>query len=87
MAGNVSNNNFYAHSCENDPSRERWQRLEDHLAGVGELAREFAAVFGAAKWGEIAGRWHDLGKGISTVAVAKEPKRDQNTPRRHWDRR
>ncbi len=63
MAGNVSNNNFYAHSCENDPSRERWQRLEDHLAGVGELAREFAAVFGAAKWGEIAGRWHDLGKG------------------------
>jgi CRISPR-associated endonuclease/helicase Cas3 len=36
--------------------------LPTHAAAVAERAREFAAVFGAEDWGELLGRWHDLGK-------------------------
>ena len=36
--------------------------LSDDLREVGRLSSSFAAVFGAAAWGELAGRWHDLGK-------------------------
>lgn len=32
---------FYAHSLPGRP-KEEWQRLEDHLKNVAELAREFA---------------------------------------------
>jgi CRISPR-associated endonuclease/helicase Cas3 len=36
--------------------------LVEHLTEVGRLASTFAGVFGASAWGELAGRWHDLGK-------------------------
>ena len=36
--------------------------LVDHLTEVGAGAARFAEAFGAAEWGRIAGRWHDLGK-------------------------
>ncbi|WP_029915457.1 CRISPR-associated helicase/endonuclease Cas3 [Pelobacter seleniigenes] len=52
---------YYAHSTES-PDKSGWQTLEDHLQGVAGLARGFAAVFGAADWGELAGLLHDVGK-------------------------
>lgn len=54
-------NEFYAHSKEGKPPEE-WHKLEDHLRGVAELARNFANEFGAGDWGYLAGLWHDLGK-------------------------
>ena len=54
-------NEFYAHSLEGKPPDD-WQKLEDHLKNVAELARKFADVFGAGDWGYLAGLWHDLGK-------------------------
>ncbi|MBN1956786.1 MAG: CRISPR-associated helicase Cas3' [Desulfuromonadales bacterium] len=53
---------FYAHSTDN-PDKSDWQKLEEHLQGVAELAEEFAAVFGAGEWGKLSGVHHDLGKG------------------------
>jgi len=67
LAGIIKKNNtlfmnFYAHS-KKDSSIENWHLLEEHLEGVACLASEFAKPFGAQKWGELAGRTHDLGKG------------------------
>ena len=36
--------------------------LEEHLAGVAEQTARFAAPLDATQWGDLAGRWHDLGK-------------------------
>ena len=52
---------YYAHSVEGH-GPPHWQPLEDHLRQVGALAGDFAAAFGSAAWGELAGLWHDLGK-------------------------
>jgi CRISPR-associated endonuclease/helicase Cas3 len=41
---------YYAHSLEGHPPEE-WQRVEDHLKNVAEMAREFADAFGAGDWG------------------------------------
>jgi len=38
------------------------QLLADHLAGVARLAGDFSEPFCDRRWGELAGRWHDLGK-------------------------
>lgn len=60
---------FFAHTDPSHPGKRHgedgaeWQLLEDHLIGTAELARQFAATFGAGDWGYIAGLWHDLGKG------------------------
>jgi len=35
---------FYAHSLEVKPVEE-WHRLEEHLAGTANLAKEFADAF------------------------------------------
>lgn len=51
----------YAHSRD-DESKDRWHLLEDHLQATAALAEKFAGEFGAAKWGKLAGLWHDLGK-------------------------
>jgi CRISPR-associated endonuclease/helicase Cas3 len=51
----------YAHTLEG-ASRERWQPLSEHLDEVARRAAAHAAAFGSAAWGELAGRWHDLGK-------------------------
>lgn len=52
---------FYAHTLPDEPP-EKWQRLEDHLWNVADLAATFAKPFGAEEWGRTAGLWHDLGK-------------------------
>ena len=52
---------FYAHSLPGKP-KEEWQRLEDHLKNVAEMAKGFASAFGAGEWAFLAGLWHDLGK-------------------------
>ena len=36
--------------------------LEQHLLATAALAQQFAAQFHSGEWGELAGRWHDLGK-------------------------
>jgi CRISPR-associated endonuclease/helicase Cas3 len=36
--------------------------LAKHLRGTAECAEHFAADFGCAGWGYLAGLWHDLGK-------------------------
>lgn len=52
---------YYAHSIEGKPPKD-WQRLEDHLKNVAEMARRFADDFNAGDWGYLAGVWHDIGK-------------------------
>lgn len=36
--------------------------LDEHLEGTAQRASQFAAEFGCAGWGYVAGLWHDLGK-------------------------
>ncbi|MGC8724384.1 MAG: CRISPR-associated endonuclease Cas3'', partial [Acidobacteriota bacterium] len=51
---------LYAHT----PNEEgQWHKLTDHLRGVAERARGFGDQFGVGDWAELAGWWHDLGKG------------------------
>lgn len=52
---------LYAHSLSGQPS-SAWEPLDHHAARVANLARSFAGAFGAGDWGEVLGRWHDLGK-------------------------
>jgi CRISPR-associated endonuclease/helicase Cas3 len=52
---------YYAHSLSGKPP-ENWQRLEDHLKNVAEMAQKFGKDFGSGDWAYIAGLWHDLGK-------------------------
>ncbi|MCD6394559.1 MAG: CRISPR-associated helicase Cas3' [Planctomycetes bacterium] len=59
---------YYAHTDPSHPGKGPdepgvcWQTLEDHLRQTAQLARGFAAAFGAGDWGHIAGLLHDLGK-------------------------
>jgi len=39
----------YAHSLPDEP-KDKWQKLEEHLYGTAELARQFAEPFGAGDW-------------------------------------
>lgn len=55
---------FFAHSAEGKPVNS-WQRLEDHLLNVANLARSFAEEFSAGEWAYLAGLWHDLSKLMS----------------------
>jgi CRISPR-associated endonuclease Cas3-HD len=52
---------YYAHSRKGKPPEE-WQRLEEHLKNVAQMARQFAEEFDAGDWGYLAGLWHDMGK-------------------------
>lgn len=52
---------IYAHSLRGRPPSD-WETLDEHAADVARLAGSFAAAFGAEQWGELLGRWHDLGK-------------------------
>jgi CRISPR-associated endonuclease/helicase Cas3 len=63
---------YYAHSLPDKPIEE-WQRLEDHLKNVAEMAKGFADAFGAGEWGYLAGLWHDLGKCSSPVKKCSIP--------------
>lgn len=53
---------LYAHTLPGRPPAD-WEPLEVHAGRVAELAGLFASAFGAAEWGKVLGRWHDLGKG------------------------
>lgn len=52
---------YYAHSLPDRPVEE-WQKLDDHLQAVAELAAKFAGGFGSTDWAWNAGWLHDLGK-------------------------
>lgn len=53
---------YYAHIREDKDGRTEYQTVEEHLTGTAVLCREFAASFGAAEQGELAGLTHDMGK-------------------------
>ena len=56
----------YAHSAQDEFGNllpyEHWQTLQSHSVNVGEMAAEFAQVFGAQEIACQTGRLHDLGK-------------------------
>ena len=52
---------YWAH-VQNVDGALQHHRLDAHLRKVAALAATSAALFGAATWAELAGRWHDLGK-------------------------
>jgi CRISPR-associated endonuclease/helicase Cas3 len=60
------NSRFFAHTAPAilGPATDEqcWEPLEDHLHEVSSAAGAFAEAFGAGAWGQLAGRWHDLGK-------------------------
>ena len=57
---------YYAHSAQNKLGNllpyEHWQTLQSHSVNVGEMAAEFAQVFGAQEIAYQTGKLHDLGK-------------------------
>ena len=57
---------YYAHSAQDELGNllpyEHWQTLQSHLVNVGEMAAEFARVFGAQEIARHAGQLHDAGK-------------------------
>lgn len=57
---------YYAHSAQDKLGNllpyEYWQTLQNHSVNVGEMAAEFARVFGAQEIACQTGRLHDLGK-------------------------
>ena len=57
---------YYAHSAQDELGDllpyEHWQTLQSHSVNVGEMAAEFARVFGAQEIACQTGQLHDLGK-------------------------
>ena len=57
---------YYAHSAQDELGNllpyEHWQTLQNHSVNVGEMAAEFAQVFGAQEQACQTGKLHDLGK-------------------------
>ena len=57
---------YYAHSAQDKLGNllpyEHWQTLQSHSVNVGEMAAEFARVFGAQEIACQTGKLHDLGK-------------------------
>ena len=57
---------YYAHSAQDELGNllpyEHWQTLQSHLVNVGEMAAEFARVFGVQEIACQMGQLHDLGK-------------------------
>ncbi|BCL67079.1 CRISPR-associated helicase/endonuclease Cas3 [Haemophilus haemolyticus] len=57
---------YYAHSAHYELGNllpyEHWQTLQSHSVNVGEMAAEFARVFGAQEVACQTGQLHDLGK-------------------------
>lgn len=58
---NGSSAERYAHTLADSPSSD-WEPLGAHLDKVAHSASTFAEAFGARQWGEVLGRFHDLGK-------------------------
>jgi len=57
---------YYAHSAQDEFGNllpyEHWQTLQSHSVNVGEMAAEFARIFGAQEIACQTGQLHDLGK-------------------------
>ena len=57
---------YYAHSAQDELGNllpyEHWQTLQSHSVNVGEMAAEFARVFGAQEIACQTGQLHDVGK-------------------------
>lgn len=57
---------YYAHSAQDELGNllpyKHWQTLQSHLVNVGEMAAEFARIFGAQEIACQTGQLHDLGK-------------------------
>ena len=57
---------YYAHSAQDKLGNllpyDHWQTLQSHSVNVGEMAAEFARVFGAQEIACQTGQLHDLGK-------------------------
>lgn len=57
---------YYAHSAQDKFGNllpyKHWQTLQSHLVNVGEMAAEFARIFGAQEIACQTGQLHDLGK-------------------------
>ena len=57
---------YYAHSAQDKLGNllpyEHWQTLQSHSVNVGEMAAEFARVFGAQEQACQTGQLHVLGK-------------------------
>ncbi len=58
----ITKEKYFAHSREGHPV-EDWQPLEEHLQNTADRCQQFAEQFKAGALGELAGRFHDLGKG------------------------
>lgn len=56
-----ADNASFAHSLPDQP-KELWERLEEHLHAVADLARDLAERFRSGESAHLAGLWHDLGK-------------------------
>lgn len=52
---------YFAHSLKGK-SQEEWQKLEEHLKNVANLANNFAEPFNSGNWAYLAGLLHDIGK-------------------------
>jgi CRISPR-associated endonuclease/helicase Cas3 len=55
---------FYAHSLEGRPEAD-WEPMRRHEQKTAHLCRQFLRRIDPAlePWGDLLGRWHDLGKG------------------------
>ena len=57
---------YYVHSAQDELGNlllyEHWQTLQSHSVNVGEMAAEFARVFGAQEIACQTGQLHDVGK-------------------------
>jgi CRISPR-associated endonuclease/helicase Cas3 len=53
---------YIGHIKKLDKEKFGVQFLVDHLAGTAKLASEFAKNFNSKAWGDLIGKWHDLGK-------------------------
>lgn len=61
MKAESGNRQYHAHSLPDQPP-EKWQKLEEHLRNVAEMAGRFASEFDSFNWGWNAGMLHDVGK-------------------------
>ena len=52
---------YFAHSLKGKSQKE-WQKLEEHLKNVADLANNFAEPFNGSNWAYLAGLLHDIGK-------------------------
>ncbi|MCM2373928.1 CRISPR-associated helicase Cas3' [Aporhodopirellula aestuarii] len=54
----------YAHSLPCNPDRDLWEPIENHEQAVAALSEGFLKRIdsGLAAWGDLLGRWHDVGK-------------------------